>query len=73
MELPDIPKVEVCCSSSSDRGDCFNEVGGGFVYRVDGYHDRVIPTQFWEFQDKIHADDVPTFFQDQERWEFSTG
>jgi len=41
MELPDVPEVEVCCSSGSDCGDHFNEVGA-FAYGVDSYHDGVV-------------------------------
>jgi len=41
MELPDVLKVEVCCSGDSDCGDHFDEVGA-FAYGVDGYHDGVV-------------------------------
>ena len=43
MEFPDILKVKVCRSGSSDCGDRFNEVEV-FAYRGDGHHDGVIST-----------------------------
>ena len=41
MKFPDVPKLEVRCPGSGDRGDCFDEVRT-FTCRVDGHHDGVV-------------------------------
>jgi len=69
MKFPDVPKVEVRCPGSSDRGDCFDKVRT-FTCRVDGHHDGVVSARFWEFRDEVHADGIPAFFQDREQLEF---
>jgi len=43
VKFPDVPKVEVRCPSSGDRGDCFDEVRM-FTCRVDGHHDGIVST-----------------------------
>ena len=70
MKFPDVLKVEVRRPGSGDRGDCFDEVRV-FTCRVDGYHDGVISARFWEFRDQVYADDVPAFFREWKRLEFS--
>jgi len=42
VEFPDVPKVEVCCSSGGDSSDRLDKMGA-LAYGVDGHHDRVIP------------------------------
>ena len=71
VELPDIRKVKVCCSGGGDCGNRFDEVGT-FARGVDGHHDGVVSARFWEFRDEVHADDIPVFFQDRKRLEFSS-
>jgi len=71
VEFPDVPKVKVCRSGGGDCGNRFDEVGT-FARGVDGHHDGVVSTRFWEFRDEVHADDIPAFFQDRERLEFSS-
>jgi len=70
VEFPDVPKVKVYRSGGRDCGNCFDEVGT-FAHGVDGHHDGVVSARFWEFQDEVHTDDIPAFFRDQERLEFS--
>ena len=69
MKFPDVPKVEVRCPGSGDRGDCFDEVRA-FTCRVDGHHDGVISARFREFRDEVQADGIPAFVRDRERLEF---
>jgi len=69
MKFPDVPKVEVRCPSSGDRGDCFDKVRT-FTCKVDGHHDGVVSARFQEFRDEVHADGIPAFFRDRERLEF---
>jgi len=71
VEFPDILKVKVCRSGGGDCGYRFEEVGT-FARGVDGHHDGVVSARFWEFRDEVHADDIPAFFWDQKRLEFSS-
>jgi len=70
MKFPDVPKLEVRCPGSGDRGDCFDEVRT-FTCRVDGHHDGVVSARFREFRDEVHADGIPAFIWDREWLEFS--
>jgi len=65
VELPDVPKVKVCHSGGGACGNRFNKVGT-FARGVDGHHDGVVSARF-----QVHADDIPVFFRDRKRLEFS--
>jgi hypothetical protein len=72
MEFPNIAQVQIGCSGGCDGGDCLDEMrllACGVYY----YHNGIIPSRFWKFNDEVHAYDLPMAFWDWERLKFSHG
>ena len=70
--FPDVSEVKLCSSSGRQGSDCANEVAS-FSYRVNYYHDGVLPVGFWEFGYEIDANSVPRCIQNWKGVEFSEG
>ena len=66
MQFPDMHEEQVGHSEGSDCSVRWNEVGH-LTHGIYNIHDCIIAMRFWEFNNEVDADGVPTELWNREQ------
>ena len=66
MQFPDMCEEQVGRSEGGDHSVRQNEVGH-LTHRIYNIHDCIVAVRFWEFDNEVNADGVPTELWNREQ------